>query len=111
LVVAANRVTRQIAEAMRGPEGDEAVKALDDRIGAAKGELSEAAAEARACLGEVNKLASLKEQILMTRKDNPYRAVGNAVVREGEVVAHGRPVSPSIILDQLVDGYEPRVEG
>ena len=112
LIVAANRTTRGIASAMKGDEGLEAIRRLDEQIAAKAVDVSEAAAETRACLGELAKLEAYKGQIVSTRKmqPGPYSPVANAPVRGLEVSGNvGRNVSAGHILEQLID-IKPEIE-
>ena len=110
LIVAANRVTRGVALAMKSEEGEEALKAIEERKKTV--DIAEAAAETRARIGEVNKLEAYAHMIRETRRKplGPFSAIPSLNVREATVWANSRDISPTAVLDALIDGYDPRIE-
>lgn len=109
--LASNQAQHALAAAIRGESGIAAIENLEDRITPAQKKLSEQAAAAIATIDEISDYGQLIEAITATRKGTHYGAIANASPRITDVAGHGgQPVSPVLVLQQLVNGYEPRIE-
>ncbi len=105
LTLAANQVTYEVRDHLKGDTGTKALEKLEAQREKA---LESLRANAEACLDDLATITAtnqLAETIDKTRKGKSRAAVANGTARTLPVSIHGQPVDPSLVLHALTGNY------